>query len=81
VFRLPVTEDIVRDVAFSHEIIERHNFAYLQRLVALSLVESATVYATQQREYRVTTILEPLRQNILTPEEWENCKKTAIIEI
>jgi CHAT domain-containing protein len=77
VFRLPVTEDIVRDVAFSHEIVETQNIASLHRLVGLSLVESATVYATQQREYRVTTILEPLLQPILTAEEWKTTKKVA----
>jgi hypothetical protein len=73
--KLPVTEEIVRDVAFSHDIVETRNFASLHRLVALSLVESPTVYATQQPEYRVTTILELLLQSVLTEEEWQTTRK------
>jgi tetratricopeptide (TPR) repeat protein len=81
VFRLPVTEDIVRDVAFSDEVAEAQNVECLYRLVGLSLVESATVYATQQREYRVTTILESLLEPVLTVEEWQTTKKTATASI
>jgi tetratricopeptide (TPR) repeat protein len=81
VFRLPVTEDIVRDVAFSDEVGEARNVECLHRLVGLSLVESATVYGTQQREYRVTRILEPLLEEVLTVEEWQTSKKTATASI
>ncbi|WP_238178408.1 tetratricopeptide repeat protein [Calothrix sp. 336/3] len=49
----------------------------LAKLVGLSLVESATVYETQQPEYRVTTILEPLLQPVLTAEEWQTTNKAA----
>ncbi|NJR19571.1 MAG: tetratricopeptide repeat protein [Calothrix sp. CSU_2_0] len=80
-FRLPVTEDIVRDVAFCHEVGEAQNVQCLHRLVGLSLVESATVYATQQQEYRVTTILEPLLQPMLTVEEWQITRKSATASI
>ncbi|BAZ40614.1 TPR repeat-containing protein [Calothrix sp. NIES-4101] len=75
VFRLPVTEDILRGVAFSQEVAEARN------VECLRLVESATVYATQQPEYRVTTILEPLLQDGLTVEEWQSTKKAATASI
>lgn len=81
VFLLAVTEDIVRDVTFSHDIVDAQNVECLNRLVGLSLVESATVYATQQPEYRVTTILEPLLEEVLTVEEWQITKKAATASI
>ena len=49
----------------------------LGKLTSLSLVESATVYATQQREYRVTRILEPFLETVLTKEEWQTTRKAA----
>ncbi|AFZ03309.1 tetratricopeptide repeat protein [Calothrix sp. PCC 6303] len=72
-----------QDLAFSENSMqETRNFAslhnnWLGRLISLSLVESATVYATQQPEYRVTTVLEPLLQTVLTAEEWQSTKKAA----
>ncbi len=79
VFRLPVTEHIIKKVVLSHDAVETENVASLNQLLALSLVESATVYAMQQPEYRVTTILEPLlqQQNVLTPEQWQATRKIA----
>ena len=71
VFRLPVREEIIGTV-WQAEFQE-----VLGKLISLSLVESATVYATQQREYRVTRILEPLLEPVLTKEEWEDTRKVA----
>ncbi|NEO97934.1 MAG: tetratricopeptide repeat protein [Symploca sp. SIO2E9] len=50
---------------------------FLPKLVSLSLVESATTYEQQQPEYRVTRILEPLLQSVLTKEEWQTTRKVA----
>ncbi|OCQ97660.1 hypothetical protein BCD64_06060 [Nostoc sp. MBR 210] len=49
----------------------------LSKLISLSLVESGTTYAKQTPEYRVTTILAPLLQPLLTEEEWETTQKAA----
>ena len=49
----------------------------LGKLISLSLVESATVYATQQQEYRVTRVLEPLLLTVLTKEEWQTTRQAA----
>ncbi|MBD2455513.1 tetratricopeptide repeat protein [Nostoc sp. FACHB-87] len=49
----------------------------LPKLISLSLVESATTYAKQTPEYRVTTILAPLLQPLLTEEEWQTTQKAA----
>ncbi len=70
------------DFALSNNSMqETRNFAslhhWLDRLIALSLVESATVYATQQPKYRVTTVLEPLLQTVFTAQEWEITRKVA----
>ncbi|MDJ0796805.1 MAG: tetratricopeptide repeat protein [Calothrix sp. MO_167.B12] len=56
---------------------EREQREILTKLTSLSLVESATVYATQEREYRVTRVLEPLLSNVLTQEEWQTTRKAA----
>ncbi|MBD2386384.1 CHAT domain-containing protein [Cylindrospermum sp. FACHB-282] len=49
----------------------------LPKLISLSLVESATVYAGQNVEYRVTTILAPLLQPLLTEAEWQTTHQAA----
>ncbi|MCG6138942.1 MAG: tetratricopeptide repeat protein, partial [Nostoc sp. LLA-1] len=54
---------------------------FLPKLMSLSLVESATTYAQQIAEYRVTTILEPLLQPILTEEEWQTTHQAATRKI
>jgi tetratricopeptide (TPR) repeat protein len=91
VFRLPVTGEIIKNLSpnLSPKRREALNsppslagkgvggLGLLPKLVGLSLVESATVYETQQPEYRVTTILEPLLETVLTAEEWETTRKAA----
>ncbi|WP_225894391.1 tetratricopeptide repeat protein [Atlanticothrix silvestris] len=72
VFRLPVTIDILNSLASSSS---------LPKLISLSLVQSATTYAQQIAEYRVTTILEPLLQPILTEEEWQTTRQGATRKI
>jgi tetratricopeptide (TPR) repeat protein len=72
VFRLPVTIDILNSLASSSS---------LAKLISLSLVESATTYAQQIAEYRVTTILEPLLEPILTEEEWQTTRQDATRKI
>jgi tetratricopeptide (TPR) repeat protein len=58
--------------------LERKNQLFqIDKLVGLSLVESATTHATQKQEYRVTTILEPLLQPALTGEEWQTTRQAA----
>ncbi|WP_245911834.1 tetratricopeptide repeat protein [Brunnivagina elsteri] len=96
VFRLPVTEGIIWNLSPNLSPGRRREalnsppslagkgvggLGFLPRLIALSLVESATVYATQQPEYRVTTILEPLLQTVLTTEEWQTTRKAATASI
>ncbi|NMG18191.1 tetratricopeptide repeat protein, partial [Brasilonema bromeliae] len=53
----------------------------LEKLVSLSLVESATTHATQTAEYRVTTILEFLLEPILSEEEWLTTRQQAARKI
>ncbi|BAZ23984.1 TPR repeat-containing protein [Kalymmatonema gypsitolerans NIES-4073] len=86
VFRLPVTIDIVNAVTQNltpspSPQAERggrdHERLWLEKLVSFSLVESATTHATQTAEYRVTTILEPLLQTILSEEEWQTTQQQA----
>jgi hypothetical protein len=86
VFRLPVTIDIVNAVTQNltpspSPQAERggrdHESLWLENLVSFSLVESATTHATQTAEYRVTTILEPLLQTILSEEEWQTTQQQA----
>ncbi|TBR60145.1 hypothetical protein B4U84_04415, partial [Westiellopsis prolifica IICB1] len=69
-----ISSPLERTSAMSQEI----NFlAIMGKLTSLSLVESATTHATQKQEYRVTTILEPLLQPVLTGEEWQTTRQAA----
>ncbi|AFY35460.1 tetratricopeptide repeat protein [Calothrix sp. PCC 7507] len=73
VFHLPVTEEIINAISPTSPP--------LQKLVSLSLVESATTYATQPANYRVTTILEPLLEAVLSEEEWQVTRQQAVKKI
>ncbi|NEU78768.1 tetratricopeptide repeat protein [Nostoc sp. UIC 10630] len=53
----------------------------LTKLVSLSLVESATTHANQPASYRVTTILEPLLEPVLSGEEWQATRQQAVKKI
>jgi tetratricopeptide (TPR) repeat protein len=86
VFRLPVTIDIVNAVTQNltpspsrqaQRGVRDEERLWLEKLVSFSLVESATTHATQTAEYRVTTILEPLLQPILSEEEWQTTQQQA----
>ncbi|BAY47111.1 TPR repeat-containing protein [Scytonema sp. HK-05] len=86
VFRLPVTIDIVNAVTQNltpspSPQAERgardKERLWLEKLVSFSLVESATTHATQTAEYRVTTILEPLLEPLLSEEEWQRTRQQA----
>uniref|UniRef100_UPI00145C54A7 tetratricopeptide repeat protein n=1 Tax=Brasilonema sp. UFV-L1 TaxID=2234130 RepID=UPI00145C54A7 len=54
---------------------------WLEKLVSLSLVESATTHASQTAEYRVTTILESLLEPLLSEEEWQTTRQQAARKI
>ncbi|KAB8331773.1 CHAT domain-containing protein, partial [Scytonema tolypothrichoides VB-61278] len=54
---------------------------WLEKLVSLSLVESATTHASQTAEYRVTTILEFLLEPLLSEEEWQTTRQQAARKI
>ncbi|MFH7025068.1 MAG: tetratricopeptide repeat protein [Heteroscytonema crispum UTEX LB 1556] len=69
-----ISSPLQRTSAISPEIDFR---AVVGKLTSLTLVESATTYATQTPEYRVTTILKPLLQPILTEEEWQITRQAA----
>ncbi|MEH1970501.1 tetratricopeptide repeat protein, partial [Nostoc sp.] len=73
VFNLPVTVEIINAISPS--------VASLQKLVSLSLVESATTHPTQPANYRVTTILESLLETVLVQEEWQAVRQQAVGEI
>ncbi|MEA5623298.1 CHAT domain-containing protein, partial [Nostoc sp. UHCC 0251] len=73
VFNLPVTVEIINAISPS--------VASLQKLVSLSLVESATTHPTQPANYRVTTILESLLERVLIQEEWQATRQQAVREI
>ena len=73
VFHLPVTVEIINAICPS--------VASLQKLVSLSLVESATTHPTQPANYRVTTILESLLETALIQEEWQATRQQAVREI
>ncbi|MEH2123400.1 tetratricopeptide repeat protein [Nostoc sp.] len=75
VFHLPVTEDIVRAISTADEL------AVLGKLTSLSLVESATTHPNQPANYRVTTILEPLLEPVLSEEEWQATRQQAVRKI
>ncbi|WP_292735043.1 hypothetical protein [Nostoc sp. JL31] len=75
VFHLPVMEDIVRAISTAGEL------AILGKLTSLSLVESATTHANQPANYRVTTILEPLLEPVLSQEEWQATRQQAVRKI
>jgi len=60
VFQLPVTRDLLSGVV--------EDVRPLERTLALSLIESATT--AREPEYRVTSILAPLLQPVLTEPEW-----------
>ncbi|MEH1827191.1 MAG: tetratricopeptide repeat protein, partial [Nostoc sp.] len=73
VFNLPVTVEIINAICPS--------VASLQKLVSLSLVESATTHPTQPANYRVTTILESLLETVLIQKEWQAARQQAVREI
>ncbi|MFN6460943.1 MAG: tetratricopeptide repeat protein [Nostoc sp. DedVER02] len=73
VFHLPVTVEIINAICPS--------LASLQKLVSLSLVESATTHPIQPANYRVTTILESLLETVLIQEEWQATRQQAVREI
>ncbi|MBR8841050.1 MAG: tetratricopeptide repeat protein, partial [Stigonema ocellatum SAG 48.90 = DSM 106950] len=75
VFNLPVTEEIVGAISIANEL------AVLGKLTSLSLVESATTHPNQPANYRVTTILEPLLEPVLTGEEWQSTRQQAVRKI
>jgi tetratricopeptide (TPR) repeat protein len=76
VFHLPVTEDVVR-AATSPPGAGGGVRLLLDKLVSLSLVESATTYTSQTATYRVATILELLLQPILSEAEWQRTRQQA----
>ncbi|WP_392482261.1 CHAT domain-containing protein [Nostoc sp. C110] len=73
VFHLPVTVEIINAISPSA--------SFLQKLISLSLVESATTHPTQPANYRVTTILEPLLENLLSEKEWQKTRQKAVREV
>jgi tetratricopeptide (TPR) repeat protein len=73
VFHLPVTVKIINAISPST--------SFLQKLTSLSLVESATTHPTQSANYRVTTILEPLLENVLSEKEWQKTRQKAVREV
>ncbi|MEH2464319.1 tetratricopeptide repeat protein, partial [Nostoc sp.] len=75
VFYLPVMEDIVREISTAGEL------AVLGKLTSLSLVESATTHPNQPANYRVTTILEPLLEPVLSEEEWQATRQQGVRKI
>lgn len=75
VFHLPVMEDIVRAISTTGEL------AVLGKLTSLSLVESATTHPNQPANYRVTTILEPLLEPVLSEEEWQATRQQGVRKI
>ncbi|AFZ23424.1 hypothetical protein Cylst_1116 [Cylindrospermum stagnale PCC 7417] len=75
VFHLPVQREIIENLYFTS--VETFHETSLHSLTSLSLVESATVYAGQNVEYRVTTILAPLLQPLLTEAEWQTTRQAA----
>jgi tetratricopeptide (TPR) repeat protein len=69
-----ISSPLERTSAMSQEI----NFlAVMTKLVSLSLVESATIYANQTATYRVATILELLLQPVLSEAEWQTTRQQA----
>ncbi|WP_414573527.1 tetratricopeptide repeat protein [Nostoc sp. CCY 9925] len=75
VFNLPVTEEILQAISSADE------FTVLGKLTSLSLVESATIHPNQPTNYRVTKILEPLLEPVLTAEEWQATRQQAVKKI
>ncbi|MEH2004386.1 CHAT domain-containing protein [Nostoc sp.] len=75
VFHLPVTEEIVRAISTFGKL------AVLEKLTSFSLVESATTHANQAANYRVTTILEPLLEPVLSEEEWQATRQQGVRKI
>ncbi|MDZ8030520.1 tetratricopeptide repeat protein [Nostoc sp. DedSLP04] len=75
VFHLPVMEDIIRAISTADEL------AVLGKLTSLSLIESATTHPNQPANYRVTTILEPLLEPVLSEEEWQATRQQAVRKI
>jgi len=67
VFQLPVTQAIVAAVT--------PDLQPLAKTLALSLVESATTHA--EPEYRVTSILAPLLQLVLSDDQWQTTAAQA----
>ncbi|MDF5731961.1 MAG: tetratricopeptide repeat protein [Rhizonema sp. PD38] len=75
VFHLPVMEDIVRAISTTEDL------AVLGKLTSLSLVESATTHPNQSANYRVTTILEPLLELVLSEKEWQVTRQQGVRKI
>ncbi|OYD89792.1 hypothetical protein CDG76_33865 [Nostoc sp. 'Peltigera membranacea cyanobiont' 210A] len=73
VFHLPVTVEIINAISSSTPP--------LQKLISLSLVEFSTTHPTQLANYRVTTILEPLLESVLSEEEWQAMRHQAVRKI
>ncbi|MBD2300035.1 tetratricopeptide repeat protein [Nostoc sp. FACHB-190] len=70
------TPRLLSEVEVNSLVTERSR-STLPKLISLSLVESATTYAKQTPEYRVTTILAPLLQPLLNEEEWQTTRQAA----
>ncbi|QLE43079.1 tetratricopeptide repeat protein [Nostoc sp. C052] len=73
VFHLPVSVEIINAISPTSPP--------LQKLVSLSLVESATTHATQPANYRVTIILEPLLEAVLSEDEWLATRQQGVKKI
>lgn len=73
VFHLPVTVEIINAITAT--------LLPLQKLISLSLVESASTQPTQPANYRVTTILEALLKPVLSDAEWQATRQQAVKKI
>ncbi|MEH2367397.1 hypothetical protein [Nostoc sp.] len=73
VFHLPVTVEIINAITATP--------LPLQKLISLSLVESASTQPTQPANYRVTTILESLLKPVLSDAEWQATRQQAVKKI
>jgi tetratricopeptide (TPR) repeat protein len=96
VFNLPVSEEIVKNLSptplLQGEGLKSPPFPHreggvggvrlqLTKLVSLSLVESATNHPNQPVNYRVTTVLEPLLEAVLSEEEWQATRQEGVKKI
>ncbi|MBO3458151.1 tetratricopeptide repeat protein [Aetokthonos hydrillicola] len=81
VFQLPVTEDIISATEQNLTPAEGSVRLSLNKLTSLSLVESATTHPSQTPTYRVTTILEPLLEQVLDQVEWQTTRQQGVRKI